>query len=88
MVRGAFVAGASGGHPDTASYTPYAYDDLSVDFVAALFFHGAAFAKSDRPWTFAPLAGFSRPPIGSPIRSSIPRSPASTGNGGSARRST
>jgi hypothetical protein len=43
----------------SATYEPYAYNDLSVDFALPYGFTAPAFAKTGRPWTFAPMAGYS-----------------------------
>jgi hypothetical protein len=43
----------------TASYTPYAYDDVSVDLSLPYSFTAPAFAKTGRSWTVAPLVGYS-----------------------------
>lgn len=43
----------------SAVYTPYAYTDLSVDFTVPYNFTAPGFANTRRPWTVAPLVGFS-----------------------------
>jgi hypothetical protein len=51
---------------NTASYQPYAYDDFSAEFALPYSFTAPAFAKTERPWTFAPFAGFSYIPYAEP----------------------
>jgi hypothetical protein len=43
----------------SATYEPYAYNDLSVDFALPYGFTAPAFARTGRPWTFAPMIGYS-----------------------------
>ncbi len=44
---------------DTASYRPYAYDDVSVDFSLPYAFTAPAFAQARRDWTVSPFVGYS-----------------------------
>ena len=60
----------------TASYVPYAYDDVSIDFSLPYSFTAPVFAKTGRPWTFAPLIGYSHTPYREPdpiVNSAITR---------------
>jgi hypothetical protein len=44
---------------DSASYRPYAYDDVSVDFSLPYAFTAPAFAQARRDWTVSPFIGYS-----------------------------
>jgi len=44
---------------DTASYTPYAYNDVSIDMSLPYAFTAPAFAQTSRSWVIAPFAGYS-----------------------------
>jgi tetratricopeptide (TPR) repeat protein len=47
---------------DTASYRPYAYNDISLDFSLPYAFTAPAFAQASRTWTIAPFIGYSHTP--------------------------
>ena len=71
-----------------ATYTPYAYTDISVDFGLPYSFAAPAFAHTAGPWVFTPAVGYSYTPYRAPDPIVDPNVNRRTISGASAHRST